>query len=69
LHFDLPTASRNVATTVIVSDMMGKTVLSQNIGKQEEKKYSLNVSELPTGVYLMKVQSGIQTWHAKFVKK
>ena len=68
LRFDLPTQSQNATLNVAVSDMTGRVVLEQQ-ATASNGGYSVNVIDLPSGVYILQMQAGTQFWRAKFVKK
>ncbi|NNM16659.1 MAG: T9SS type A sorting domain-containing protein, partial [Bacteroidia bacterium] len=54
--------SENEMVRVTVLDVVGKSVLRQNlICSQGKNELNLNVESLPTGLYLLKVQIGAQT--------
>ncbi len=64
---DVLTVSSEVENgTIMVHDLIGKVVLSQNINSNLNV---LNVSELPKGVYLVTVSNGTESTTKRFIKK
>ncbi|HET8572499.1 MAG TPA: T9SS type A sorting domain-containing protein [Edaphocola sp.] len=72
LSFELPGQRHgSPSVSIVVSDMTGRIVLKQEAGEPlaGEQRFSVNVSALPSGVYILKAYAGTQSWRAKFVKK
>lgn len=72
LSFELPGHDQVSSLNLVISDMTGRVVLEQKneaVQTDINGRYSLNVSTLPSGVYILKTQAGTQSWRAKFVKK
>ena len=67
LDFVLDEASN---TTVTILDVAGKTVRSLDLGRLEagEQTTRLDVSDLPSGVYVCRLNAGTHTWMETLVK-
>jgi hypothetical protein len=57
--------SKNTSMNVIVSDLSGKQMMN---ALQVSGKSSLNISELPAGVYFLTIESNGKKAHQKFIK-
>jgi len=69
LNFDLNLKSAE-KINVTVTDMMGKAVLSQNLGTLTgQQTLRSDVSQLAAGVYNIRIQTGSETIQRKFVKE
>lgn len=68
LRFDLPVQNQTATLNVIVSDVTGRTAMEQKT-TATNGQFSVNVSDLPSGVYILKTKVGAEFWRAKFVKK
>ena len=64
IHISLP---KVLNTTAYVYDLTGKEVLHQSINNSD--KFRLDVSNLSTGHYVIKLQAGDIRYSAKFIKK
>jgi hypothetical protein len=66
LTIQLPQAGNNFVLTI--KDITGKT-LQQKDSKQNSSNFSIDVSSLPTGLYLLQLQSDLFSYAIKFIKQ
>jgi hypothetical protein len=66
LNIQLPQAGNNFALTI--KDITGKT-LQQKDSKQSGNNFSIDVSKLPTGLYLLQLRSDSFSYAIKFIKQ
>jgi len=59
------TSSNFKPSTVCIYDLSGNQILTKNIGNDNEVE--LNISELPTGIYFLKLKNNDETLIKKFV--
>lgn len=64
------TQKQNTTATLMVYDMLGKQIISENINLQQGKaNHSINVSNLPGGNYITIVQIGGEVVKQRFVRE
>ena len=57
---------RGMTSTFVITDLSGKTLLTQQIHSQET---AIDISTLPVGIYLIRYQDSEKVWNGKFVKE
>ncbi len=64
------TQKQNTIATLMVYDMLGKQIISENMNLQHGKaNHSINVSNLPSGNYIALVQAGGEVVKQRFVRE
>jgi len=64
------TSANNTETVITITDVLGKTVISQNIGTvMGDYSKSFDISKLESGLYVVEVKQGNSTLNQKFLVK
>jgi len=66
ISFNIPDTS--LKSNVQVSNVMGGILLERNLSKDSDQ-YTLNVKDLPAGIYIIKLSQGNYNYSSKFVKQ
>jgi hypothetical protein len=67
VSFNLPNELFNSDATVSVIDLSGKQVITEHIQKTKSGLHTLNVSELPNGIYFITLNSANKNFNSKLI--
>jgi PKD repeat protein len=67
VSFNVPNELFNVDATISVIDLSGKQVISEHIQKTKSGLHTLNVSELPNGIYFITLNSANKNYNSKLI--
>jgi hypothetical protein len=67
VSFNLPNELFNVDATVSIIDLSGKQVILEHIQKTKSGLHTLNVSELPNGIYFITLNSANKNYNSKLI--
>jgi ABC-type enterochelin transport system permease subunit len=63
----VPNELFNVDATISVIDLSGKQVILEHIQKTKSGLHTLNVSELPNGIYFITLNSANKNYNSKLI--
>ncbi len=67
IEFEL---NKQANVTASIYDINGRILKNMNLGSKNGKQtYNFNVSELPTGIYILQLKTGTEVNNTKFIKK
>jgi PKD repeat protein len=67
VSFNVPNELFNVDATISVIDLSGKQVILEHIQKTKSGLHTLNVSELPNGIYFITLNSANKNYNSKLI--
>lgn len=67
VSFNLPSELFNVDAIVSIIDLSGKQVITEHIQKTKNGVHTLNVSELPNGIYFITLNSANKNYNSKLI--